>query len=130
MRVLIVEDHLDTADTLAVLFEFRGLEVQIAHDGPTALRVAEEFAPDAVILDIGLPGGLNGWDIARRLKSGTGKVPHLIAVSGYARQEDRMLSAAAGIDLHLAKPVAPEALITLLEHLRDAPRNNGPATSR
>jgi CheY-like chemotaxis protein len=117
MRVLIVEDHADTADSLDLLLSLQGVEVRIARDGPSALLAAQAFAPRVVLLDLGLPGGLSGWEAARQMKA-LAQAPFIVAVTGFARDEDRQRSAAAGIDLHWAKPVDPELILTLLRQLR------------
>jgi CheY-like chemotaxis protein len=92
--------------------------VRTAHDGPSALAVAQSFQPEVVLLDIGLPG-MDGWEVARRLKAeAVGKPPFLIAVTGYGREENRQKSAEAGIDLHLVKPANPVVLTGLLKRFR------------
>jgi CheY-like chemotaxis protein len=116
VRVLVVDDLADAADSLALLLRFQGVEARTAYDGLSALNAAEEFAPRVVLLDLGLPG-LNGWEVARRLKA-LEKPPFVCAVSGHVREEDRQKSAAAGVDLHLAKPVEPGFIIKLLQSLR------------
>src|SRR6516162_6114764 len=101
LRVLVVEDHADTAASMAVLLRIRGHEVEVAPDGPSALRIAADRPPDVALLDIGLPG-LSGWHVARRLRErAPGKTPLLIAVTGYGREADRRRSLEAGIHLHL-----------------------------
>jgi CheY-like chemotaxis protein len=117
MRVLIVEDHTDTAESFALMLGLQGVEVRVASNGPSALREAQDFSPRVVVLDLGLPGGMDGWEVARRLKA-LDKPPFICAVSGFAREEDRRKSDAAGIPLHLAKPVEPALIISLLERLR------------
>ena len=112
LRVLVVDDNADTADTLARLLELEGHQVRRAHDGPTALAAASAFRPDAVVLDLGLPG-MDGFEVARRLRRDRhgGREPVLVAVSGYGRDEDRTRSRQAGFDHHLVKP-------TEIDHLR------------
>jgi CheY-like chemotaxis protein len=118
LRVLVVEDHADTAASMAVLLRIHGHEVEVAPDGPSALRIAEDRPPDVALLDIGLPG-LNGWHVARRLRErAAGKKQLLIAVTGYGQEEDRRRSLEAGIHLHLLKPVDPEDLEKLLERFK------------
>ncbi|HEX4591591.1 MAG TPA: response regulator, partial [Gemmataceae bacterium] len=103
-RVLVVDDNVDGADSLARLLRLGGHEVRLAHDGPAALTTAEEFHPDAVILDIGLPD-MNGLEVARRLRQmpDTDRMM-LVAVTGYGRDEDRVRSLEAGFDYHFVKP--------------------------
>ncbi|MFO0575140.1 MAG: PAS domain S-box protein [Polyangia bacterium] len=113
-RILIVDDNTDAAETLQVLLELDGHETSLAHDGPTALRLAAELVPDAVLLDIGLPG-LDGYVVAERLRARPElKSALLIALTGYGQEEDRRRSALSGFDLHLVKPVDVSALRALL----------------
>lgn len=112
--MLVVDDNQDAAQSTAMLLELFGHEVRCAHDGPTALAVAEDFRPDAILLDIGLPG-MNGYEVAeqlRRTPSTRGTL--LIAVTGYGQPEDRSRARAAGFDHHVVKPVEPETLQALL----------------
>jgi PAS domain S-box-containing protein len=113
-RILVVDDNADAADTLAMLLRLRGYDVRVARDGPAALDAADEFHPDLVLLDIGLPG-MEGYAVARALRSGESSArPRLVALTGYGRDEDRRRSAEAGFDDHLVKPVAPDALLEVL----------------
>src|SRR3954469_13716392 len=115
LRVLVVEDLADASETLAMLLRLEGHDVWVAADGPAALRLAGECDPDVVLLDICLPG-FDGWEVARRLRGQPlRKRPLLVAVTGYGRECDQQCSAEAGIDLHLVKPVDPEALLGLLQ---------------
>jgi PAS domain S-box-containing protein len=104
-RVLVVDDNPEVAESLVMLLEVGGHEVRTAHDGPTALQMAEQFRPEAMLVDIGLPK-MDGWEVARRLRQmpGQGQV-FLAAVSGYADEEHRRKSQEAGFDRHLVKPV-------------------------
>jgi len=114
LHILAVEDDQDTAQSLALLLRMEGHEVNIAPDGPTALRSAQVHQPDVVLLDIGLPG-MNGYEVARRLYQQKGeKRPLLIAVTGYGEEKDHQQSEEAGIDLHLVKPVDPGQLNEVL----------------
>jgi CheY-like chemotaxis protein len=114
MRVLIVEDHRDTARTLELLLRFCGHEVRVEHDGAAGVAAALAFHPEVVLCDIGLPG-LDGYGVAGALKSDPdARAAYLIAVSGYGREEDRRRGAASGFDLHLTKPVDPTELIQML----------------
>ena len=113
-RILVVDDNVDAAESLAALLERNGHEVHMAHDGMSALDVAEIRQPDAVLLDIGLPG-LNGYQVAERLRARPeSKSTLLIAVSGYGQEEDLRSSRQAGFDHHLIKPVNVDELIKLL----------------
>ncbi len=114
LRVLVVEDDEDTALTTAMLIEQAGHAVRVAADGPKALTLAAAEAPDVVLLDLGLPG-MDGYSLAGRLRAlALPKRPLLVAVTGYGGEVDRTHSHAAGIDLHLVKPVDPRFLVRFL----------------
>ncbi|HTJ92466.1 MAG TPA: response regulator [Pararobbsia sp.] len=105
-RVLLVDDSVDAASAMSLLLETLGHEVRVAHDGVTALEVAAQYAPEVVILDIGLPG-MDGYQIARSMrerKSTAGAL--LIALTGYGQASDRQRSHEAGFDRHFVKPVS------------------------
>jgi len=104
-RFLIVDDNVDAANSLAALLKVMDNEARVANDGPGALRVAREYQPDIVLLDIGLPG-MNGYDVARALRSDSsnGK-PLIVAVSGYGSREAMERSVEAGFDAHFVKPM-------------------------
>jgi CheY-like chemotaxis protein len=109
-RVLIVEDHPDTAQTLATLVTLDGHEVRLAHDGFAALELAPRFLPDVALVDIGLPG-MDGFEIARRLRQlECGRHCLLVAVTGYGQERDRRKALEAGFDHHLVKPVNVQVL--------------------
>ncbi|VTT97093.1 histidine partial : Signal transduction histidine kinase OS=Polaromonas sp. CF318 GN=PMI15_04884 PE=4 SV=1: Response_reg: GAF_3: HisKA: HATPase_c: Response_reg [Gemmataceae bacterium] len=119
LRVVVVDDNVDGADTLADLLKLLGHQVRTAYDGPTGIAAVRAFDPDLVLLDIGLPG-MDGYEIARRLgaaANGSGR-PVLIAVSGYGQEADRGLSRAAGFAHHCVKPVEFDALRALLATVR------------
>jgi len=109
-KVLVVDDNVDAAYSIAKVLELFGHKVRCVHDGPSALDMAREFRPDVIVLDIGLPG-MDGYEVARRLRSTAGfeRTP-IVAVTGYGQDDDRRRSREAGIDQHLAKPVDPEVL--------------------
>ena len=114
LRVLVVDDNIDAAEGLAFWFRLKGFEERMAFDGPAALTAAEDFHPEVVILDIGLPG-LDGFEVARRLRAQPGMAHALlIALSGYGPAQDRRCAQAAVFDYHLAKPVDPDKLYTLI----------------
>jgi CheY-like chemotaxis protein len=118
LRVLIAESYADNAQTTALLLRLYGHEVQIAADGPSAVRAPEATSFDLVLLEIVLPR-MDGWEVAKRLGGcRTDGRPVLIAVTGLGREEDRRRSAEAGIDLHLVKPVDPGVLRNVLAGLR------------
>lgn len=114
-RVLIVDDNVDTAQGLARLLSRAGHEITLAHDGSQAVERAREQAPEAVVLDIGLPG-MDGFQVAQRLRiEACCEDSVIIAVTGYGQPEDRQKSIAAGFDHHLVKPVDLDELKRLLE---------------
>jgi CheY-like chemotaxis protein len=113
-RILVVDDNRDAVDALAMMLKLGGNDVEIAYDGMTALATAQSFVPDAVVLDIGLPG-IDGYEVARRLRARPETAHALIvAVTGYGQKEDRERSRAAGFDHHLVKPIESDALLMLL----------------
>jgi PAS domain S-box-containing protein len=113
-RILVVDDHQDSTDSLALFLRLRGHEVRTAHDGPTALDEIERYRPEVVFLDLGLPG-MSGYDVARRVRMRTDLGPlQLVAVTGYGTDGDRQKTRDAGFDVHLAKPVDPRAVDALL----------------
>jgi CheY-like chemotaxis protein len=112
-RVLVVDDNVDSATSLAMLLQTLGYEAESAHDGHEALVAAARFAPDIVLLDIGLPG-LNGYEVASRLRERGDPQPLLIALTGWGQAEDRARARDAGFDPHLVKPVDLAALMRLL----------------
>jgi DNA-binding response OmpR family regulator len=113
--VLIVDDCVDTTETLALLLKLWGHETCMAHDGFAALETARLYAPDVVLLDIGLPG-LDGWEVARRLREPGGPGELIVAaLTGYGQEADRLRAKEIGIDYFLIKPVEPEELRRVLE---------------
>ncbi len=118
LRVLVVDDNVDTAAIFTFLLQSWGHDVRAVHDGPSALQLAEEFRPGAVLLDIGLPR-MDGFSVARRLRSAPGFQRMLIvASSGYSGESDRLHAAEVGIDLYLVKPFDPWQLEPILESHR------------
>jgi CheY-like chemotaxis protein len=114
LRILVVEDSADTAESLRTLVSVWGHEARIAPDGPAALDAVCDFLPDVVLLDIGLPG-MDGWDVAARLR----QAPELarcvlIVLSGFAAESDVQRSRAVGCACHLAKPANPDELRRML----------------
>jgi PAS domain S-box-containing protein len=120
LRILIVDDNHDGADTLAAVLRLMGHEVDTAYDGHEGVEAAVRMQPDVVLLDIGLPR-LNGYEAARRIRS-QGLRTLLIAVTGWGQDEDRRRSRDAGFDHHLVKPVDPDELMRLLTELSNRPR--------
>jgi CheY-like chemotaxis protein len=118
-RVLVVDDNVTSAQSLAVVLKLEGHDVQVAHDGGLALEAVRSFRPDVVLLDIGLPG-MDGYEVARRLRQEPGLaagIALLVAVTGYAEDEARRRSREAGFDHHLVKPVDPDGVLALLASL-------------
>jgi CheY-like chemotaxis protein len=114
LRVLIVEDNRDAADSLQMLLECLGHQTAVAYTGPDGLRLALSWQPDVVLSDIGLPG-LDGWELARQLRLTPDlSQTRLIAVTGYGSDADRDRSRQAGFDYHLTKPCDPADLRGLL----------------
>ncbi|MBC7603036.1 MAG: response regulator [Ramlibacter sp.] len=114
MRILVVDDLAASADTLMMLLEMEGYEVRVANEGMSALKIAQEFRPDAVLLDIGLPG-MNGFEVANRLRGQPeSREALLIALTGYGEAESRSRSEAAGFDFHMVKPADVNQLLSLL----------------
>jgi CheY-like chemotaxis protein len=118
LRVLVIEDHWDAAESLRMLLEISGHQVAVAHAGQPGLDVARDFRPDVVLCDIGLPGGMDGYGVARALRADSELFGvTLIALSGYGQEEDQRKARQAGFDWHLTKPVTPQVLIDLLDNL-------------
>ena len=114
LRLLIVDDNRDAADTLGVLLQMYGNETRVAYDGEAAVQLAQEYCPDVVLLDIGLPKA-DGYSVARRLRQQTWtKPPVLIATTGWGQATDKERAREAGFDHHLVKPIDPDALTALL----------------
>ncbi len=119
LRLLLVEDHADIAESMALLLSMNGNQVRVVPDGPSALHAAGEGEPDIVLLDLGLPG-MSGYEVAQRLIArDRTKRPLLIAITGFGRDEDRRHSREAGIDLHLLKPVDMDQLQHILNRFRN-----------
>jgi signal transduction histidine kinase/ActR/RegA family two-component response regulator len=118
-KILIVDDNRDTAAACASLFKALGHDVQTAYDGVAALELARTYRPEAIFLDIGLPG-MNGYDVVKVLRNEGFTDEVIVAVSGYGQPEDRQRSHDAGFDEHLVKPVHQDALLAALR--RTGPR--------
>jgi len=116
-RILVVDDNRDAAESLAALLQIDGHDTRLAYDGLDAVAAAEQFKPDLVLLDIGLPK-LNGYEAARRMRqTAWGKAMVVVALTGWGQQEDRNKSSQAGFDEHLVKPVDHDKLRALLTDL-------------
>jgi len=117
-RILIVDDNVDAAESMALLLQLNGHEVMIAEDGSSAQVLSSTFHPKVILLDIGLPG-LDGYSVAQKFR----EQPEtrdvlLIALTGYGQPEDRERSKAAGFDFHLVKPVDHNAIEALIDSQR------------
>lgn len=114
LRVLVVDDDPDAADSTASLLTLSGFDARATCCGADALRQARESPPDVVLLDLMMPG-MDGYELAHRLRNEAArKRPLLVAVSGCASPEEHRRSAEGGIDLHLDKPVDPAVLVGVL----------------
>ena len=113
-RLLVVDDNVDACESIALILAAFGYTVHTLHDGPSVLPKVLQWRPDAVVLDIGLPG-MSGLEVAALLRRQPGlpRMP-LVALTGYGQEEDRRRSLAAGFDLHLTKPVEPKRLLQAL----------------
>ena len=114
-RMLVVDDNVDAAQTLSAILELHGHDVRTAYTGAEGLRIADEWKPEVCVLDIGIPD-LNGYELARGIRERCiDKQPLLIACTGWGQQEDVARAQEAGFDHHLVKPVAPDAVLRLLQ---------------
>jgi DNA-binding response OmpR family regulator len=125
MRILIADDERDTADSLAALLETEGHSVRAVYTGRDALYATAHFAPDVVLLDVGMPG-ISGYEAARRLRERYAEeCPVLVAVTGWKKASDKILASIVGFDRHLAKPYAPSELLAALAAV--TPRKPAPS---
>ncbi len=114
-RVLVVDDNIDAAETLAMMLQILGHETRQAHDGNAALEVAQQFKPEVIFMDIGLPG-LTGHEVVSRMRGEYAmNDAYIVALSGYGTEADRRKSFEAGFDNHLVKPLDPSALPAILD---------------
>ena len=126
-RVLIADDNVDAADSLALLFELMGSSPRIARDGLAAVAQAERFQPELVLLDLGMPG-LDGFEACARIKATPwGRDMVVVALTGWGQEKDRRQSREAGFDGHLVKPVSAEAIQALMASIDPAPSDGPPA---
>jgi DNA-binding response OmpR family regulator len=110
-RILVVEDHVDSAEMMAEVLRDEGHEVFLAFDATSALQIAGTESPSLVLLDIGLPG-IDGYEVARRLRE-AGVTERIVALTGYSAEADRARALASGIDEHLVKPIDLAQLIAI-----------------
>jgi CheY-like chemotaxis protein len=119
LRVMVVDDNRDAAILMGRLLRTLGNDVQVAHDGFTALEVAEQFRPEAILLDIGLPE-MDGYDTARMIRELPAlKEVLIIAVTGWGQEEDKEKGKQAGFDHHVVKPADSATLMQLLSGARN-----------
>ena len=114
--VLLIEDNTDARDALRVLLELDGYDVEAAGDGAQGLEIARAKTPAVALIDIGLPG-MDGYEVARRLRAMAGPRAYLVALTGYSDPDDRRRAEEAGFDAHVVKPVDPDELTRLLTRL-------------
>jgi CheY-like chemotaxis protein len=114
LSILVVDDNTDSADSLAELLACMGYDARAAYNGVQAQMMVTECTPDVVILDL-LMQGMDGWELARRLRPRPSSPPFLIAMTGYQGETPRQRSSDVGIDLHLIKPVSVTTLQGVLD---------------
>lgn len=117
LRILVVDDDKDNADSLALLLRVAGHEAEACTDSESALGMAAALRPQVMFLDLGMPR-LDGFEVARRVRSDLADPPYLIAFTGHAEEAARRRSLEAGIDTHLVKPADPVQILTLVSDLR------------
>jgi len=124
-RILVADDDEDTVVSLTALLHEEGYTVRGVHRGADVLQAVFDFAPDIVLLDIGMPQ-MSGYDVARTLRERYGSArPALIAVTGRAEKADRQQARAAGFEHHVAKPYEPSALLRLIGEVSGAALGRG-----
>lgn len=117
LRILVVDDNQASAKTMGWTVEAIGHEAKLAHDGPSAIAVAREYAPHVILLDIGLPG-MNGYEVCAAMRADPAFARTIfIAQTGWGQEEHRRRAREAGFHYHLVKPVDMDALETLLKTL-------------
>lgn len=119
LRILVVDDNRDSADSLSVVLRLTGHDVQVAYDGQSGIEAAETFRPEVLLLDIGMPQ-LNGYEVAERIRATSwGARIILVALTGWGQASDRERSTEAGFNVHLVKPVDFAVLTKLLSAVKD-----------
>jgi CheY-like chemotaxis protein len=120
-RILVIEDNRDAADSMRMLLGLAGHTAEVAYSGPAGVETARHFLPEVVLCDIGLPGGMDGYAVARALRREPAlAATYLIALSGYGQEGDQQRAQEAGFDAHKTKPIAMDDLQQVLASL--APR--------
>jgi CheY-like chemotaxis protein len=123
LRVLVVDDNVDAAESMALILEAGHHDVRTAHDGLRAIEVADEYRPHVIVLDIGMPV-MNGYQVAQYIRRAPwGRDVVLIACTGWGQPEDRRRSHEAGIDHHLVKPVSASSMLQLLSTIEGGRRD-------
>jgi len=116
-KILVVDDNVDAAFTLQMLLKLKGYKTDIRHSGQEAIIAAEKLQPDVILLDISMPG-MNGYDACRLIRElPLEKRITIVALTGFGKEEDKLLSREAGFDAHLVKPVDIQILIDTLNSL-------------
>lgn len=116
LRLLIADDNADVADSLALLMQMEGHLVTVVNDGEAALGAMANAPPDVALLDVGMPG-LDGYDVARRVRAQFKDATVLVAITGWGQASDKAKALAAGFDHHLVKPVEPSLVTSLLKEI-------------
>ena len=117
MKILVVDDNVDSAESLALLLSMGGHEAHVAHDGAAAVDAAAQLRPDVMLLDIGLPK-MDGFEVCRRVRQEPwGQKMAMVALTGFGQDRDRAESENAGFDRHMVKPIDYDALLRTLELL-------------
>jgi two-component system, sensor histidine kinase len=119
LRILVVDDDPDTTQSMACVLRLWGHEAFTAHDGAAAVKAADQFRPDVVLLDLDLGSRPDGYEVARQVRRQAGPQPVILCVSGYGRDEDRRQARAAGCDHYLLKPPDLDELRRLLLAVQD-----------
>ena len=115
-KILIIEDNADAAESLQLLLSLSGHAVNVASSGPAALKVLESESPDIIICDIGLPGGMSGYEVAKAVRAEPRfDRTFMVALTGYGQPDDQQAALASGFDVHLTKPVDPDKLESMLD---------------
>ncbi|HYG77381.1 MAG TPA: response regulator [Planctomycetota bacterium] len=118
-RILIIEDNVDSAESLQLLLEMSGHTVHVAFRGADGVALARSFKPEIVLCDIGLPGGMDGYAVAGELRRDPAtQNASLIALTGYGQVEDQQRAQQAGFEMHITKPVDPDELEKRLRNIQ------------
>ncbi len=128
-RILVVDDNRDSANTLGLLLKMNGHEVQKAYDGLEAIAAAEDFRPNVILLDLGMPK-MNGYDVCRHIRQQPwGKPITLVALTGWGQEEDIRRTTESGFDAHLVKPLTMSSLKTLFLSFDEKAKNASTSSS-